>query len=303
MLQKLAALTTAALAVTMAVSTQAEAAPSSSAGITVTTPAAKTVYNHGAINIKPTVHVAAGVYKTVTKTTITAWSGSKRVSSGGHVHLRAGTYRVQAKVTYRSYKYVTKTRRVTTWHPGGEPEGSRCVVTAVDGDGEITWAHCTNYWFPGQTVNVQDPEDNGYSDAYQVGDKFTSDYVDFKGFTTTKSVPYQVKTWTGTHSFTTAKRSIHIKDGGYRIQLSGDDSYTTDYYHLPKGADIYYSYASEDDYSCYFGVLFEHYGGGAESLVDQTRYSGSGSFYTTRRVDARFDVYTTCAWSLELRWR
>lgn len=82
-------------------------------GIAVSTPEKVTAPSGGKATIKAVVRVKSGQHRAVHSYRIDAYQGSKRVSHGKSVNLRAGTYKVQVSVTYRTWKYVVKSDVVT----------------------------------------------------------------------------------------------------------------------------------------------------------------------------------------------
>jgi hypothetical protein len=151
-------------------------------------------------------------------------------------------------------------------------------------------------------VHAPDVTTNDSAASYSVGDVVASDYVEFDGFYSTSIQHYRVRQWRGGYvHWTTPARKVSVINGGHRRSWSGDDTYTTPYTSVPKGAHIYYEYSSNGDGTCYFGLNAE-YGGGIQTLRDQWRYSGSGQFVTKEAMRVRFDVYSACDWYLELTW-
>jgi hypothetical protein len=237
---------------------------------------------------------------------------------------------LQTTVRYHSFKYVTKYKTVVTktWHPGGFPDTTLCVVTAIDDSGDTNdgsgiagdgvgspiTAICTNPAYPGQTKTIGSDQLATYlfydADGNDIADLSTSsvdeplytDEVAFAGYytTTSKRVPYKVKTWTGYHNYVTPKKAFRAKDGGYARIWSGTGDKNLFFHAHASWTWAYDIYCG--DYG-YFGVLmnysdYSHIGEfGPEMSTPYGESWDSGSYPWAGKVE--LDVFvSSCAWAI-----
>lgn len=313
MVRKLALLVAAVLTLGL-LAPVAAAAATGSYGVSVSLPKAKTVYNHAKAPLTPSVHVKSGVHKAITKRTVLAYQGRRRVATGTKVWLRIGTYKVQSRITYRAYHYVTRHRTVKVYHAGGMPDGTKCVITAAEdrfGTGELDYidsARCTNSAYPGQTVTVDDSDLwDVYSPPYAVGETVTSDVVSFASYYTYSSQAYQAKVWDAYHSFTTGKHTFTVKDGGHQRIYAYRESHRTPFFTVPSHWRASYAFdCSSFGYSGNWIVELHRKGSSVlydKTLRNQIKYRGSGGWKFSGAGTFQFKVITECDWAIVVRWR
>ncbi|GAB2486790.1 hypothetical protein [Jatrophihabitans fulvus] len=312
-------------------------------GIRISVPTSATVYNKRPFAVTPKVAVNKGVHKVIAKRSISVYSGKRRIAHGATVRVRAGRYTQKVSVRYRAYTYVTKYRTVTTrtFHPGGMPDSTACVVTAVlddgseaggtgtagDGRGDPTGGTCTNARYPKQSVTIgaDDFRSDTFYDASgefvtdlstsQVGTRLTTSDVSFAGYytTSTKRVAYKVKTWIGYRSFVTRARALVVHDGGYERVFSGyggefgRDFYTS-YFRVPKHWKLGYSYdCTVNDYpqgNWILDVLRPGEGRyDGENLNNDIDSTDTAVWNLTGAGKFRLHVFTQCVWAIIVRWR
>lgn len=306
MVRKFALLIAGALAVGLLIPASATAA-TSSPGVSVSLPKSKTVYNHARAYITPSVHVKSGVHKSITKRTVLAYKGKHRVASGTKVGLRIGTYKVQSRITYRAYHYVTRTRTVRVYHPGGEPNDTACVITATD-EYSIDSARCTNPAYPGQTVTADDADLwDVYSAPYAVGETVHSDVITFAGYYTSRPQAYQARVWDAYHTFTTRKHTLVVKDGGHQRVYAYSESHNTPFFTVPAHWRAAYSFDCSNFGMSGNWIVDLHRKGRSvlydKSLRNQIKYRGVGGWRFTGAGTFQFKVITECDWAFVIRWR
>lgn len=312
-MRRLVLLIAGALAVGMVIPATAEAA-TGSYGVSVSLPSSRTVYNHGKVSVAPSVHVKSGVHKSVTRKTVLVYKNGHRVAAGAKVRLRIGTYKAQARVTYRAYHYVTKHRTVQVYHPSDTPPGSTCKIlrtSDTDGDGTqdaIADAVCTNPARPGQSRHVDgDPLWDVYQPEYTVGSSVTSDDVTYADYYQSVSQAYQARVWDGYHTFTSRRKALTVKDGGHQRVYSYRESHNTPFFTVPRHWIASYAFdCSNYGYSGNWIVDLHRKGSSVlydKNLRNQIRYRGTGGWHFTGAGTYRFKVITECAWAVVVRWR
>ena len=297
-------------AVAVAAPQTASATTVERSGIVIKLPSHGTVYNGKRLAVRPAVKVRYPVRKKIASVTALAFSGGRQVEAGRTVRLAPGSYRVKTKVAFQRWTMRTRYKTVTVHHHGDYVDLAQCTVTAVWGDdgtgagNDIKRGECTNHRFPGETMTDRDPFPTRERSRWSVGDRYIGQDVWFKGYDSREKKSYRVKAFQHVESFTTSGKSVVVHDGGHLKHWSGDDTYTTGYTRVPSGAEIDFSYATEDPgYTCYAGLDAETAAGGFKSLLDVYRYHGYRSWETTASMRIRFDVFSSCDWDLYLSWK
>ena len=291
-----------------------------SGGVTVTVPSTVTVYNKAKARVVPKVRVASGVTKQVTSTVIRVYSGKHRIRIGHSARLPIGKYTQTVTVRYHSYKLVTKTKQVAvkTLHDAGYPDGTTCTITAVSSlmnngvNDMIEGATCTNTGYPGQSVAATwvDLDDVPWGDGttnYTVGQVVTTAAIYFASYYSTsyKTVPYQAKSWTSWHTFTTRKRALTIRDGGHQRVYHGSESGNTPYFTVPRHWTGTYAFDCSGFGMAGNWILDLHKRGSYDDvyLRNIIAHSGSHGWRFTGAGTFRFEAITECDWAIVVRWR
>ncbi|MGH8862492.1 MAG: hypothetical protein ACRDVG_14890 [Jatrophihabitantaceae bacterium] len=310
-------------------------------GVTITVPSSATVYNKALAHIVPRVRVGRGVYKVVANTSLSVYSGARRITHGPGAWLRAGRYTQAVTVGYHSYKYVARYRTVTTktQHPGGYPDNTACTITAIDdtgsdgstpgdGLGSPLAATCANSLYPGQHVAIG-PDDFTSDSFYDangnpvpdlststVNEVLTTSGVGFATYYTTapKRVAYKVLIWTGYHTLTTRRNALVVWDGGFQRVFAGigsdygSDDWTTRYFTVPRHWLLGYAYDCSNTYIDSGNWILDVHRRGDPTYADTNLNNDIKSRDTkiwqlTGAGTFRLHIYTECIWAVIVRWR
>jgi hypothetical protein len=288
-------------------------ASSARGGVVVSVPTSKTVYNGGTSVVTPKVHVQSGVHKIIRSMRIMAFANKHKVASGPSIRLPIGSYNLQTRVVYRSWKYVTKTRVVTVWVGDRTPSNTRCVITAVSSSDDVVndtidSANCTNAADPGKTIRVNgDDLYDVFQDTYEVGQTVSSDVVDFPGHSVKQSKRYQVRAFGPSKAMTTHKTAYTVRDGGHERIYTNSESANTDYFTVPSHWSAGYAFNCASFGMSGNWILTLHQLGGSvlddNLLRNQIQYSGSDAWNFSGSGTFQFQVITECDWAIVVRWK
>ena len=273
-------------------------------------------YNHRNVTVAPRISAVSGRHVVVTSKAVDVFTSSGRhIARSMRLGLPVGKYEIRPHVAYRTYGFVTKHRTIKTWHPGGEPSDSQCTVTAVSGDdgqGDgggtgIASADCVNPAYPNQTVTVgPDLVTNQTYAAYYVDQVVASDYVDFKGFYTTRQKAYRVKVWTGRHLFASGAVRLQIIQGGHLQFWVGDSSGHTPYFSTPHAWQVVYAFDCTDFGMAGNFILTLHRKGDPsyqdKVLRNVIRRGGSGGIRIPTAGTYQLQVITECSIAVGDHW-
>lgn len=320
----------ALVAGTLATAPLAQAASVTAHGIKISVPSAVTAYNGAKAVVKPTAKVSSGLNESVTKTKILAYKGKKRVASGASVKLKVGSYKQQVQVTYSSWTYTTKTTTKQVLRDPddvanyGDASNVTCRVTQVDAYGLLVSGVCTSPNYPGQTVTIDDAAWCSTQTPYPltVGETATDNVCydvesNFKPYYVTVPVQTKVKTGVKSHTFTTAKKTLKIVDGGHRMIWSGgyvkdDDGYTTRAFTVPAHWTISYGYADLSDdlgVGCVFDASVYQYKSGQwkyiDNVVDAWDEGDTGGVkYSNSAGKTKVWINSSCDyWAVVVTWK
>jgi hypothetical protein len=280
-------------------------APTAQAGtpswLKVHTPGSVTAYNGGRAVVRPAASATGA--RVITSKRITVYrkgKKGKRVSSGATARLAPGAYRTVTSGTYKTYRLVSQTRTRRVLHPADYVQATCRVTSAQDagfGDGTTdSQATCSNAYFPTQRETDEE------FDRYQVGDTYL-EYFFFNDEYVTQRYSVKVRSYSGNHSYTSARRSLTVRKGGYRKVFTGHGTKHTSTFKPPHNTwEISYSFSCSD-YTNFAVWVYRSNGDMVDLAANDLGTSGRNNFYVHSggRFYLEVDTDSYCKWSLTVR--
>jgi hypothetical protein len=253
-----------------------------------------TAYNGGRARIVALVGV--GGTRVVTSRRLTVYRNGHRYRSGSSVRLFPGHYKSITSGTYRSYVNVRvrKTRRVLH---SGDYEFASCVVATGDDANGRSVSFCTDAYYPGER-----PQYVEYYADRTPGERHT-ELVWFNGEYITQTYYVTQRRYGATHHLHGSKRSLTVRNGGYRHVYASYGNYQTTTFHPPKSTwRLSYSFDCQD-YANFAVWVYRSNGEMIDLAANDLGYANSHTTYehASGHFFLEVDADSDCNWRITVR--